>query len=194
MNRTNYFEKKDINMNTDRRKFNTTVLVFVIIAVLVSFLCVMIERSSRVTGRELHQLRRVRLLYHTDHEELLKAGREILKKGPKDPMNYRVYGPQHIEGFSVPRGIPIPKVIRNLKTHANLINRNGYVVLQMRGGGFDFGVRIYPEGFNGKTYRFTPGKRELIPGLEYYDYKYRQIPEYDNTIDYIIQKGKYPVP
>jgi hypothetical protein len=107
-------------------------------------------------------------------------------------MNYRYYGPQHIDGFPVPRRIRIPKVIRKLRPRASLINRNGYVVLQMQGGMSDFGVRIYPENFKGKTYYFTPGKRQLLPGLEYYDYKYRYIPQYDKVIDYVIQKGKYP--
>jgi len=184
-------------MNTRKKGVNTTVLFIVIITVIVSYFCIKSQRSGstfRGGSEQLHQMRRVRLLYHTDHEELLKAGREIFSRGPKDPMNYRFYGPQHIEGFPVPRRIRIPKVIRKLKTHANLINRNGYVVLQMQGGGFDYGVRIYPEGFKGKRYYFTPGKKELLPGLEYYDYKYRDIPQYDKIIDYIIKKGKYPEP
>ena len=179
-------------MKARKKGVNTTVLFIVIITILVSYFC--IKNQSRPIGPKMHQMRRVRLLYHTDHEELLKAGREIFRQGPKDPMNYRFYGPQHIEGFPVPRRIRIPKVIRKLKTHANLINRNGYVVLQMQGRGFDYGVRIYPEDFKGKPYYFTPGKRELLPGLEYFDYKYREIPQYDKVIDYIIQKGKYPEP
>jgi hypothetical protein len=179
-------------MNTYKKGVNTTVLVIVIITVLVSYVC--IKSHPRATGQELERLRRIRLLYHTDHEELLKTGREILRQGPKDPMNYRYLGPQHIEGFPVPRRIRIPKVIRKLKTHANLINRNGYVVLQMQGSRVDFGVRIYPEGFKGHRYYFTSGNRELLPGLEYYDYKYDHIPGYDKIIDEIIQKGRYPEP
>ena len=184
-------------MNPDRRTYNTTVLILVLFVLIISFVAVMNKRSGgtfKGTPGQYAQYRRIRLLYHTDHEELLKAGREILKKGPKDPMNYRVYGPQHIEGFPVPGRIRIPKVIRKLRPHASLINRNGYVVLQMEGGPTDFGVRIYPEDFKGKTYRFTPGKRELIPGLEYFDYKYRQIPEYDKVIDEVIKKGRWVEP
>ncbi len=197
MNRTNYFYKKDINMNPARRTYNTTVLILAFFILIISFVTVMNKRSGgtfKGTPGQFAQYRRIKLLYHTDHEELLKAGREILKKGPKDPKNYRYYGPQHIDGFPVPRRVRIPKVIRKLKTHANLINFNGYVVLQMQGGPTDFGVRIYPEDFKGKTYRFTPGKRELIPGLEYYDYKYKLIPEYDKVIDYVIQNGRWIEP
>jgi hypothetical protein len=184
-------------MNPERRTYNTTVFLLIIFIVIISFVCIINKYSGstfRGSSAQISQRRRIRLLYHTDHEELLKAGREILKKGPKDPMNYRYYGPQHIDGFPVPRGIRIPKVIRKLRPHASLINRNGYVVLQMQGGMSDFGVRIYPENFKGKTYYFTPGKRQLLPGLEYYDYKYRYIPQYDKVIDYVIQNGRWIEP
>jgi hypothetical protein len=184
-------------MDPERRTYNTTVFLLIIFIFIVSFVCVMSKRSRSNYGSGSEKFaiqRRIRLLCHTDHEELLKAGREILKKGPKDPMNYRYYGPQHIDGFPVPRGIRIPRVIRKLRPHASLINRNGYVVLQMQGGTSDFGVRIYPEDFKGKSYYFTPGKRQLLPGLEYYDYKYRFIPEYDKVIDYVIQNGRWVDP
>jgi hypothetical protein len=138
------------------------------------------------------QQRRILLLYHTDHEALLKAGREILKKGPKDPMKYRYTGIQHVDGFPVPRRIRIPKVIRKLKPHATLINRNGYIVVQMLNDTLiGYGIRIYPEGFKAPRNRFfSYGHRELLPGLWYYDYKYRNNPEYDKIIDEIIEKGK----
>jgi hypothetical protein len=176
---------------------NKTVLAIVVITLIVSFVVVRSKLSMRTyrgSAKHLAQQRRILLLYHTDHQALLKAGRQILIQGPKDPMNYRYYGPQHIEGFPVPRGVRIPKVIRKLRPHASLINRNGYVVLQMQGDLTDFGVRIYPEGFKGRRYYFTSGNRELLPGLEYYDYKYDRIPEYDKIIDEIIKNGKWEEP
>ena len=184
-------------MKTRKAGSNTTVLVIVVITLIVSFVVVRNKHSMRTfrgSTEQLAQQRRILLLYHTDHEALLKAGRQILSQGPKDPMNYRYYGPQHIEGFPAPRGVRIPKVIRKLRPHASLINRNGYVVLQMQGGMTDFGVRIYPEGFKGRRYYFTCGNRELLPGLEYYDYKYNRIPEYDKRIDEIMQNGKWEEP
>ena len=184
-------------MKTHKTASNKTVLAIFIITLIVSFFVVRSKlsmRTYRSSAKQLAQQRRVLLLYHTDHEVLLKAGRQILSQGPKDPMNYRYYGPQHIEGFTVPRGVRIPKVIRKLRPHASLINRNGYVVLQMQGGLTDFGVRIYPEGFKGRRYYFTCGNRELLPGLEYYDYKYNRIPDYDKRIDEIIKKGKWEEP
>ncbi len=184
-------------MKTRKAGPNTTVLVIVVITLIVSFVVVRSKLSMRTfrgSTEHLAQQRRVQLLYHTDHQELLKAGRQILSQGPKDPMNYRYYGPQHIEGFPVPRHVRVPKVIRKLRPHASLINRNGYVVLQMQGDFTDFGVRIYPEGFKGRRYYFTSGNRELLPGLEYYDYKYDHIPEYDKIIDEIIKNGKWEEP
>ena len=185
-------------MNEQKKRAVGIVALIVVLTILVSILFLPPDwpfaNIPRLRAMQNAQQQRILLLYHTDHEALLKAGREILRKGPKDPMNYRLYGPQHIEGFPVPRRVRIPKVIRKLRPHATLINRNGYVVLQMQGGRVDFGVRIYPEGFKGRRYYFTSGNRELLPGLEYYDYKYDHIPEYDKIIDEILKKGKWPEP
>jgi hypothetical protein len=184
-------------MNPERRKHNTAVLLIFIFVVIISFVAIMGRRSRKIygTGSEKFAIqRRIRLLCHTDHEELLEAGREILSQGPKDLKNYRYYGPMHIDGFPVPRNVRIPKVVKKLRPHAVLINYSGYVVLQMQGSTSDFGVRIYPENFKGKTHYFTPGKKELLPGLEYYDYKYRHIPQYDKVLDYVIQNKKWIEP
>jgi hypothetical protein len=180
-------------MNTRKKGVNTTVLFIVIITVIVSYCCV--KNPPRAVGPKLEKLRRIRLLYHTDHEELLQAGREILSRGPKDPKNYRYLGPMHIDGFPVPRRVRIPKVVRKLKTHANLINFNGYVVLQMKEAAIGFGVKIFPEGFKApRSPYFSYGNKELLPGLWYYDEKYHRNPQYNKIIDEIIQKGKYPEP
>jgi hypothetical protein len=185
-------------MNEQKNIVLGIAILVVIVALLVGILVLPqrgpFSRTFKSHGMNLAQQRRILLLYHIDHQALLKAGRQILSQGPKDPMNYRYFGPQHIEGFPVPRGVRIPKVIRKLRPHASLINRNGYVVLQMQGGLTDFGVRIYPEGFKGRRYYFTCGNRELLPGMEYYDYKYNRIPDYDKRIDEIIKKGKWEEP
>ena len=182
-------------MNEYKTGNKKTFLAIVVIAFIfgyVFFVIKLIERTFQGIPKDYTQQRRILLLYHTDHEALLKAGREILKNGPKDPMNYRYYGPMHIDGFPVPRGVRIPKVIRKLRPHASLINFNGYVVLQMKVGTEYFGVKIYPEGFKvpGRRY-FSYGNRELLPGLWYYDYGYRYDPEYNKKIDRIIKEGKW---
>ncbi len=184
-------------MKTRKSHDNITALAIVIIILLLGFVLLRSKLSSPVfqkSPKHLAQQRRVLLLYHTDHEALLKAGREILRQGPKDPMNYRPRGPIHIDGFPVPRGVRIPKVVRKLRPHATLINFNGFVVLQVEEGIMDFGVKIYPEGFKTPNRHFRYGNRELLPGLWYYDDKYGQIPGYGKKIDEVIKTGKWEAP
>ena len=185
-------------MNTNKVNDKTTALAVAITILILLFAFVLYIRPKSPfynSALQSAQQRRILLLYHSDHEALLKAGREILRQGPKDPWNYPFIGIQHIDGFPVPREVPIPKVVHQLRPHANLINRNGYFVLQMEETAKGFGVKIYPEGFKTpRYYGFKYGNRELIPGLWYYDDEYDLIPEYNNTIDYIIQKGKWPDP
>ena len=183
----------EIHMYRRKKGVNIVVLFIVIIVLLISY--VVATNPPRTTGQKLHQLRRVRLLYHTDHEELLKAGREILRQGPKDLKNYHYYGPMHIDGFPVPGNVRIPRVIRKLRPHAVLINFSGYVVLQMHENVIErFGVRIYPEGFKTRSRYFSYGNRELLPGLWYYDRDYHNNLQYDKVIDYVIQNGRWVEP
>ena len=70
-------------MKTRKAGSNTTVLVIVVITLIVSFVVVRNKHSMRTfrgSTEQLAQQRRVLLLYHTDHEELLKAGRQILSQ------------------------------------------------------------------------------------------------------------------
>ncbi len=173
---------------------NKTVLAIVAIILIVGYVLwrsKLSVRTFRGSAKHVAQQRRVLLLYHTDHEALLKAGREILRQGPKDPWNYRPLGPVHIDGFPVPGGVRIPKVIRKLRPHATLINFNGFVVLRMEWGVAGFGVKIYPEGFSRPRRDFRYGNRELLPGLWYFDDRYNNDPEYNRRIDEIIQKGRW---
>ena len=159
------------------------VLVMVVIGLIAFYGFLIFDRPD-----DSPKARRVRLLCQTDHEALLEAGREILKNGP-DPSKYRPFGPIHIDGFPVPGGVPIPRVIRKLRPHAVLINFNGYVVLHMQEGLANYGVKIYPEGFEKPRYPlFRYGNRELLPGLWYYDHRYRQDPAYNEKISEILQK------
>lgn len=184
-------------MKTRKAGDSTTVLVMAAIALIVAFVLVRHKLSAPVfpnSGGNLAQQRRVLLLYHSDYEELLKAGREILSQGPKDLKNYRYFGPMHINGFPVPRGVPIPKVIRKLRPYATLINFNGFIVVQMEEGLVGFGVKIYPEGFKEPHRDFEYGNKELLPGLWYFDEKYDADPQYDRKIDTIIQQGRWEEP
>jgi hypothetical protein len=180
-------------MKTRNADDRTAVLVVVAIVLIVGCVLLRHKFSAPVfldSAENLEQQRRVLLLYHTDYEALLKAGRDILKQGPKDPWNYRPLGPIHINGFPVPSGVRIPKIIRKLRPYATLINFYGYVVVQMKEGVVGFGVKIYPEGFKEPHRDFEYGNRELLPGLWYFDDEYSHDPEYDKKIDEIIKKGR----
>ena len=184
-------------MQTRKTHDSTIALAIITIALIVGF--VLIKSKFSVpgfidSGDHLEQQRRILLLYHTDHEALLKAGREVLRQGPRDPMNYRPRGPIHIHGFPVPRGVRIPKIIRKLRSYANLINFNGYFVLQMEQGVTGFGVKIYPEGFKTPNRYFRYGNREILPGLWYFDDKYGLEPGYDKRIDRMIKTGRWREP
>jgi len=133
------------------------------------------------------QSRRVLLLCETDHQALLKAGREILSKVPKDRLNPQPDGIRHLGDIGVPSGVDIPQAIRDLKPRGCLVSLDGYLTLEMHGGMDHFGVRIYPENYKKPDRYFKYGDRELLPGLWYYDEGYIYGPEeYDKRIDELI--------
>jgi hypothetical protein len=182
----------------EKRNASITVFTIMALTLIVGYLCVWIKLSGNPFHCSVIQStrqRRILLLHYTDPEELLEAGRDILRQGPQDLKNYHYLGPQHIDGFPVPRYVRIPRAIKRLSPRATLINYNGYVVLHMlQTRSRCFGVRIYPEGFQPKSRNFNYGHRELLPGLWYYDSNYNNIPEYDKTIDHIIQNGQWLEP
>lgn len=183
-------------MNTNKAIDKTTVLAIAITILILIYAFVLYIRPKGpffYSSLQSPQQRRILLLYHSDHEALLKAGREILRQSP-DPRRYMPVGPFHVLGFPVPRYVHIPKVVHQLRPHAIYINFDGYTVLQMEEGVTGYGLKIYPEGFKIKRRDFQYVNRELFPGLWYFDEKYERNPEYGKTIDYIIQNGKWPDP
>jgi len=144
-------------------------------------------------GIENAQSRRALLLCNTDHQALLKAGREILSQVPKDRLNPQIDGIRYVGEIGVPKGVEIPQAILDLKPRGCLVSLDGYLTLEMHGGMDHFGVRIYPEDFNepeepGGNFKY--GDRELLPGLWYYDDGYLHNPEYDKRIDELIKEHK----
>ena len=135
------------------------------------------------------QHRRVMLLCDTDHQALLKAGREILSEIPKDRFHPHSDGGIDSGIFSVPEGIQIPQAIKDLKS-GYVVDYDGYLRIEMHGGMDHFGVKIYPEDFKKPRDYFEYGDRELLPGLWYYDDGYLHNPEYDKRIDELIEKHK----
>jgi hypothetical protein len=134
----------------------------------------------------------VLLLCETDHQALLKAGREILRKMPKDRLNPQPDGTIKGGRFCVPNGVQIPRAIQNLKCGC-FINYDGYLSLVKNGGRgrMDyFGINIYPEDYKEPEDNFKYGDRKLTAGLWYYDDGYLNNPEYDKRIDELIKKHK----
>ena len=140
------------------------------------------------------QRRRVLLLCKTDHQALLKAGRDVLGQNPQNPRDRLNSLPDGIKisgDFPVPNGVQIPQTIWDLKPRRFLMNYDGYLSLEVSGNReYSFGVNIYPDGYKEPYRKFKYGDRELIPGLWYYDYGYLNNTEYDKKIDELIEKHK----
>ena len=133
------------------------------------------------------QQRRVLLLCKTDHQALLKAGREILSH---ESVKKRLRDGHGIAGdFHIPREMQIPQAILVLQPRTVLISYSGYLIIEMHGGMDHFGVRIYPEGVN-EPHPLFHGGRKLLEGLVYYDEGYSSNPEYDKRIEALLQKRK----
>lgn len=180
-----------------RKKMVVGIIALVVVTLIATFVC-----TSRFLGlryRELTyiipwyyakyqaQQRRVLLLCKTDHQALLKAGREILIH---EPVKKRLREGQGIAGsFHIPRGVQIPQAIVDLRPQTVLIDYSGYLLIEMHGGMDHFGVRIYPEGVN-EPHPLFHGGRKLLEGLVYYDEGYSFNPEYDKVIDELIEKHK----
>ena len=137
---------------------------------------------------------RIRLLYRTDHQELLNAGREILSKAN---VEYEIINGIRTDRFhDLPKDVEVPKVIRRL-TLIGLpgihIHNYGYIRIVV-GKNRDnlFGVHIYPEDFKEPYVNYGYGNKELMSGLWYFDIGYVEDPEYDKVIDSIIKNGKFP--
>ncbi len=179
-----------------RWKIALGIVVPIVLVGLVLYYFVFLSRSFFVFeilwehGIRQAQRRRVLLLCNTDHQALLKAGREILSQVPKDRLNPQPDGYRHLGDFGVPEGIQIPQAIRGLKPRACLVSYDGYLTLEMHGGMDHFGVQIYPENYNEPSPNFKYGDRELLPGLWYYDEGYGHNPEYNKWIDTLIKQHR----
>jgi len=160
----------------------------------------LVHTKKEVNDAHRHaNLRRVMLLCDTDHQTLLKAGREILSQVPKDSLllNPPPYEISFLDSrkFVLPKEIQIPQAIRDLKPHVCLISKDGCLTVEMHGG-WDhiqremshFGVHIYPEDYKAPIHNFEYGDREILPGLWYYDEGYIHNPEYDKRIDELIEE------
>ncbi|MBN1361789.1 MAG: hypothetical protein JW993_14430 [Sedimentisphaerales bacterium] len=131
---------------------------------------------------------RVRLLSKTDHEALLKAGREILSQVhvEADPNGHQRPG-----SLPVPRDVKMPAAIKRLRPRRWAVDCAGYLTIEMHGGMDHFGVMIYPADFNEPYPQFAYGNRKLIDGLWYYDENYYTESNYGVVIDALLAKNRY---
>jgi len=74
-------------MSTLKRNASITVFTVMALTLIIGYVSVMIKLSGdpfHCSAIQSPQQRRILLLYHTKPEELLKAGRDILRQGPQD--------------------------------------------------------------------------------------------------------------
>ncbi|UCC98850.1 MAG: hypothetical protein JSW66_02945 [Phycisphaerales bacterium] len=131
---------------------------------------------------------RARLLYHTDHQALLDACREISRRvviGDLRPGTYNIRVDPDPEASS------FPQVILDLAPNYVYVDEgySGRVMLEMHGGLGHLGVQAYPEDYKSPSYSKF-GDKELIDGLWYYDDGYRKNPQWEKKTEALIQKGQ----
>ena len=169
------------------------IIIPIILIGLIIFCCLHSKQNTFISTNHwfIHQAqqRRIMLLCDTDHQALLKAGREILSKIPKDRFHPHSDGGIDSGIFSVPEGIQIPQAIKDLKS-GYVVDYDGYLRIEMHGGMDHFGVKIYPEDFKKPRGYFEYGDKELLHGLWYYDDGYLHNPEYGKRISKLIDKHK----
>ena len=135
---------------------------------------------------EDERARKVRLLYQTDHQQLLQACRELSKQvfaGDLKPGEYQIRYTPH------PRVSQFPRAIVNLQPTYVVINQEGTVMVEMLGGLDHFGVWAYPEGFPERLQAFKYGDKQLTNGLWYYDDGYDLFSDYEQEIEAMRPKG-----
>ena len=170
------------------------VLTSVIIAFALSFIVLtnpycQMAAMFLITGHRNYQMQ-VRLLCRTDHQALLEACREVLRRGDLEiGRSYWLGGRRRRREVS---GLPQP--ILDLAPCSIRIDKRygGEPVVRLGLGGsmYYFGVYAYPENYKPPLERFHYGDKELVPGLWYYDEGYADNPRYDERIEALLKKRK----
>ncbi len=137
-------------------------------AVIFAFLVALIPTILIVRDRSYERGRRVQLLYKTDHQALLDACRELLRRAQTGDLKLgTIYSVQRIRD---PKVLTFPRIILDLQPNSVFMQDGGWVSLEMLGGFVHCGVHAYPEAINESAYpRFQFGDKKLLDGLWYYD-------------------------
>lgn len=163
------------------------VILFLVIALSVGALSFFVYKMGTfaVKFRNDVRQRQMHLLCQTDHQALLLACRDIsnmYKDGELKKSHYQIrYDPD-------PQVDKFPKIILDVDPTYLEITNDGVVILELFGGLDHFGVYAYPEYFDGPFDDYEYGDRKLIDGLWYYDDGYYNNPEYDKTIEALLEK------
>jgi hypothetical protein len=175
-----------------RGKIITGIIVVVVVA---GYIYILPFLMVDVTGPYQAQRIVTRVLSKTDHQALLKAGREVLSQMPrmenKTPDGSMVHG-----SVEIPKEIPLPQALRALSAHHIVVNSYGYMHISMHAAMDHFGFYIYPEDFNAPDPGFKYGDRQIIDGLWYYDDGYHypdgsSCSEYAKRINDLLANNKY---
>ncbi len=157
------------------------------ILIIVTFVCTflllyLVVISPFINESKILQQRNVRLLCHTDYNDLLDACREYLRQAEKGELKkyYNLYSDPNKETSK------LPKVILDLEPNWIDIDQDRRIMINLGTSYYHFGVYFYPDNYKLKKY----GNRELTSGLWYYSDSYSNNPDYDKKIDEIIKKGK----
>jgi hypothetical protein len=135
------------------------------------------------------QRARERALCRIDHRALRLAGRELLRRAAAGELKPDVYYRIRSKPRS-PESLQFPKVLLELAPESIYIEEEGYLRIEMCGGGGDnCEILVYPEGFVEPYPAFKFGHRKLLDGLWYCDNEYDFDPEYGKTIDAMIKRG-----
>ena len=178
-------------MKGNKKKILKRIVIIVVIAFAISFVLPVAYSpwtplAFFVMGHQAKRMR-VRLLCKTDHQALLEACREVLRRGDLKP------GPRHRvrDAQRRPEVSRLPQPILDLgPSYVRIDDIDGYMTLEMHGGMDHFGVYAYPEDYQKPFRNFEYRDRKLIEGLWYYDDGYLHNPEYDKRVEALIQKWK----
>ena len=146
-----------------RRKAAIRVMVVGAFLLALLFFMLFFTIPGRVLLGVAHiQLKKVQILYFTNHEELLAACRVVYENRGVYRHHPSIHPPADDGSYPDPRDPGMPAIIRHLGcTYIFLDDRS--LTVEMGGGFHHYGFIAYPEGEEGD------GPRKLLDGLYYYE-------------------------
>ena len=152
-------------------------LVILVTGIILFVLVVFLPRAPRGCARK----RRVRLLYETNHQELLDGCKELSRRVRTGSLKPDMYP---IRSDPDPEVAQFPQAILELMPAYVDLDRNGMVVVAVEGGITHCGVAFYPDDYKISTHDGLPlGNKQIIEGLWYYDDGYDARSDWKERLD-----------